>query len=998
MSKRFLARLLILMLGGLLFWGATPGLATTFTDIRVRDDLVVEDDANISGDLDVTGAADIGGNGTVGGTLVVTGVITATAGVLGGTSVGTFANGTEAIPGMSFTDEPDCGWRKSAANTISMVIAEADIWDYSATTSALTGILTVSGASTFTGNVGCDGGFDLDGTLFALTDETGVLSAVPTTTSLDAWTLDVSTVTSGTGFKIIALDSVMAAGFYAEFLGGNGTVEVFSVKEGGCTTITPAESAKDVDALAITAILHEAGDFIQLTADDNEMTGKYINCLGGAGHDTAVWTVGIDGTTAITSTTATTNSFTITNLATTGGDLVTLVGDSDTMDADTYYMSVLGTESHAAQVFYIGRYGDIYAGGGQDIDLADGRIMVQGYYLGVSTALTGTGIGVKGNARMDVDSAAGTLIGGQFLTGNGSVTTGYDINLMRGVYVGVTKKTGASAAIVAARGIEVVMDWDQITTTTTTLTGARIELQSGSTASAPTNSAGLHITNQNVTGTGQQYDAAILVTQLSNGSQAGFGYGVDFGDTSFADDGVTFTNNLFGTADIRLCTGGTIKNTTDTILELTDTTIRVTGAFDVTGASTYAGTLDPTIVNTAAGGDAGLNLQITGNATAITGTLIGAAIGATNGTADGSTSGIIIGVEAKARAATPAGAGHSIKYLTAGYFSADAKTKSVTNMRGVEISLDGGAGGTTTLATALYICNNSSQTQTTSYGISLNDGEGSGGHKLFTKDILLQYGESISNATNGTVKIDTNILSLGNDEYFDNTTNGHIGISGVVDFAGTGTKVATAGLLHGAGATNQAGAYSLGTGSVKAMSYYLSSTSTSASESLEGFYITTYHGVNATSAAPKGEAGRFRAYLVGDADGVCGAHNTVEMGTGASTTGLTLGSYNNIVFANEVVTSGGTYAGAEAELFLGGTSTDVSGVTSASILRLSIGGATPTLAAQFTVPVISLALPTNLVGADLVVDNTSTTLTCNGKLRIEINGVTYWIPVDLDSD
>lgn len=415
------------------------------------------------------------------------------------------------------------------------------------------------------------------------------------------------------------------------------------------------------------------------------------------------------------------------------------------------------------------------------VTTAGGSTKIYGYAYHQTNALTGDVIGVKGNARVAVDSTSGKAIGGYFLAGNG-VDSGYSVGILRGAYIGVVKKTGTAKTITAARGIETVMDWDAITTTTTTLTGARFEIQTGNTAAAPTNSAGIHITNQAVIGSGASIASAILVTQFGVGSSAGFTYGLDFGDTSFPDDGITFTNNIFGTADIRLCNG----------------------------------------------------------------------------------------------------------------------------------------------------------------------------------------------------------------ELIDNTTNGHIAMGGVVDFAGTGTKVATAGLLHGAGATNQAGAYSLGTGSVKGMSYYLSSTSTSASEALEGFYITTYHGVNATSAAPKGEAGRFRAYLVGDADGVCGAHNTVEMGAGASTTGLTLGSYNNIVFANEVVTSGGTYAGLQGELFLGGTSTDVSGTTT-SILRLSIGGSTPSAAAQFTVPVISLVLPTNLVGDNLVVDDAASANAVGGKLRITINGAEYWI-------
>jgi len=49
--------------------------------------------------------------------------------------------------------------------------------------------------------------------------------------------------------------------------------------------------------------------------------------------------------------------------------------------------------------------------------------------------------------------------------------------------------------------------------------------------------------------------AAISITQLSCGSGAGFNYGIDMGDTSYIDDGLTFSKNTFGVADIRLSSG-----------------------------------------------------------------------------------------------------------------------------------------------------------------------------------------------------------------------------------------------------------------------------------------------------------------------------------------------------------------------------------------------------------------------------------------------------------
>jgi hypothetical protein len=171
----------------------------------------------------------------------------------------------------------------------------------------------------------------------------------------------------------------------------------------------------------------------------------------------------------------------------------------------------------------------------------------------------------------------------------------------------------------------------------------------------------------------------------------------------------------------------------------------VAGTSELKGAVTCS-TIDATIVNTTAAGDKGTAIQITQGTNALTGTLIGGSFGATNANV-AAANGIIIGVEAKARAASPAGVGHTIGLLTGVYASADAKTKTATTLRGLEVSLDGAAGGTSTLATGVVINNNSSAVQTTSYGITLNDGEGSGGHKVFTSDILLQYGATVNNSS-----------------------------------------------------------------------------------------------------------------------------------------------------------------------------------------------------------------------------------------------------------
>jgi hypothetical protein len=141
---------------------------------------------------------------------------------------------------------------------------------------------------------------------------------------------------------------------------------------------------------------------------------------------------------------------------------------------------------------------------------------------------------------------------------------------------------------------------------------------------------------------------------------------------------------------------------------------------------------------------------------ALTGTLRAGYFVATNGIL--AATGTIRGIEVKARAADSSNVGNNVAYLEGISISADAKTKDVTRMYGIEIMLDGAAGGTVTTAVGLQISNNASDTQTASYAIRINST--GGGHKAFTKDIILQNGESIDNSTNGTIALTAAVLKL----------------------------------------------------------------------------------------------------------------------------------------------------------------------------------------------------------------------------------------------
>lgn len=280
-------------------------------------------------------------------------------------------------------------------------------------------------------------------------DTAGSVTGEPTDVSTTAWSLAASKLTTGIGLSIVSNvlttgellsltaddDALTTGSFYLRMLGGtNHATEVFTVGEGGVTTITPSTAAAAVDALYINGTATTSGDLIALKAVDATLNGGlYINALGGAGS-TAVFTVAEDGATAITSTGVATNSLSITNNATTSGDLITLTADDDTLDADTYYISMLGGTDHATAVWSVGE-------GGQTLITPS------------AAAITADAIAVAGNALTTGDFISLTadddlLNGGKYINciGGASADTAVFTVGEGGVVV-------ASGAITASQGI-----------------------------------------------------------------------------------------------------------------------------------------------------------------------------------------------------------------------------------------------------------------------------------------------------------------------------------------------------------------------------------------------------------------------------------------------------------------------------------------------------------------------------------------------------------------
>lgn len=440
------------------------------------------------------------------------------------------------------------------------------------------------------------------------------------------------------------------------------------------------------------------------------------------------------------------------------------------------------------------------------------------------------------------------------------------------------------------------------------------------------------------------------------------------------------------------------------------------GTLTFTGNQTLAGTFDVTSTSITAGGDTSIYGYALQTTAALTGDIIGVHGNARLGI--GSGSGNVIGGYFQAGTGAPDSPGWAAGVVRGVYAEVVNKTPTaasvtIANARGVEVNMDldqGTSGHTTTITTACMFYGNynapTSGTYTTitnGYGAYLvNEAVGGTGQMLdaalYVTDASMSggikgwaYGIDFSGIGAASGSFGTADIRLANGETIDNSTNGIISMVGAVNFCvAGGTMAASAGVLGGAGTSGSPA--TTGSTSCKGFSFYLNSSSVNTAHTLEGFYMNVDFG-NGTgaTAAPHGEAGRFRASLKGSPTGVCGCHNTVEwISSGATCSGATYGTYSNLVFLNSTA-GGGRLSGLCAELFSGGSNTDLTGAT-ASCLCLSIQGTVT--AAKWTGPLIDIEVPTGLVGDGLLIDDTSTAATIDGKIRIMINGVEKWLLYD----
>ncbi len=141
------------------------------------------------------------------------------------------------------------------------------------------------------GGIKCTGGdFILENTSgtdrFTVKKNTGVLSAVPTSTTGTAWTLDTRLLTTGDALKLMYFSSPLNGGKLINIYGGaSGTTSVWTVGENGVTIITP--DVATASPFYINGTVTTTGDLVTLKAVDATLDGGYyLKMLGGTGSTT----------------------------------------------------------------------------------------------------------------------------------------------------------------------------------------------------------------------------------------------------------------------------------------------------------------------------------------------------------------------------------------------------------------------------------------------------------------------------------------------------------------------------------------------------------------------------------------------------------------------------------------------------------------------------------------------------------------------------------------
>lgn len=165
----------------------------------------------------------------------------------------------------------------------------------------------------------------------------------------------------------------------------------------------------------------------------------------------------------------------------------------------------------------------ITVGNTNGVALAGGVTGVYGWVKHITTAVTGTARGLRGNAATLVASASGTFIGVVGRAGNGtsaSATDGVNAGTLRGgdFLVAGTGQSGP-ATISNAQGVFVQLDIDAADLTITDARGIYVNVQSGNASNNTLTACNLaYLEYESVTGTAPAINSAIKIACVGGNS------------------------------------------------------------------------------------------------------------------------------------------------------------------------------------------------------------------------------------------------------------------------------------------------------------------------------------------------------------------------------------------------------------------------------------------------------------------------------------------------
>jgi len=176
------------------------------------------------------------------------------------------------------------------------------------------------------------------------------------------------------------------------------------------------------------------------------------------------------------------------------------------------------------------------------------------------------------------------------------------------------------------------------------------------------------------------------------------------------------------------------------------------------------------------------------------------------------------------------------------------------------------------------------------------------------------------------------------------------------------------------------------TANMKFMSFYLDNGATSGDN--RGLYLRLY----LTGAGGGGEAARIFTTCEDVACGTAhGAHISLNFGSTGSVTGLGVANRNTI-HVPDAALSGGTYAATQAEIYADGSSSDISGATKYSFIRLVADG-DATGIANIDANAFLFDMSGLTTASGRFVDTDKTTHTAYGGIPINTDDGTKWIAV-----